>query len=315
VRDKIVTTVPLWKFRLDGEVPFRLNRQIFIRKLTRKEKNETEFHVGFMLALMPRFCIQCVCKRTNASSWGSGEEQAEKVIEAMRLFSTGDVGAFVSVSVFSSAMSRIGLTPRLMTDRNGETYHLDADARENFIKFWTEYSAWQPKGEFARHLNRFLKAYTNASWHDRLVDFVTSMEGLVLPEVTQELGKQFALRIAWLLGSTGSDRETIFDRAEKIYKENLVCPVTAVNQTLAFQFYRATGLLYSCLIVSSGMNTADVAAAVHISKTTRLDWVRKGKFRAPKVQLRNGQAVRLWEAADVERLRALKAEIYRTRSR
>jgi predicted site-specific integrase-resolvase len=69
------------------------------------------------------------------------------------------------------------------------------------------------------------------------------------------------------------------------------------------------------LIFFVGMNTSDAAAAVHISKTTLLDWVHKGKFRAPKVQLRNGHAVRLWQAADIERLRALKAEIYRRGSR
>jgi hypothetical protein len=49
VRDKIVTIVPLWEFHLDGDVPFRLTRNISIRKLKRKEKADTELHVGFML--------------------------------------------------------------------------------------------------------------------------------------------------------------------------------------------------------------------------------------------------------------------------
>jgi hypothetical protein len=218
MRKRIVSIVPLWKFRLDGDTPLRLNRQISIRKLTRKEKADTEFHVGFMLG-MPRFCIQCVSKQGKDFGWGNSEHQGERVIQAMRLFSTGDVGAFIRVDAVNPSMSRIGLTPKLMTYREGETYRLNTDVREEFIKFWTEYSALQPKGTLARHLDRFMKAYTNTNWQDRLVDFVTSMEGLVLPNESQELSKQFALRIAWLLGTTTTERETIFDKARRIYNE------------------------------------------------------------------------------------------------
>jgi Apea-like HEPN len=209
----------MWKFHVDGDVPFRLSRQISIRKLTRKEQAETEFHVGFMLAQIPRFCIQCVSRRTNVSDWDNGEAQAEKVIEAMRLFSSGDVGAFVSVSFLGLGMSRIALTTNLVTDREGETYRMDRNAREDFIRFWAEYLAWKPKAALSRHLHRFMKAYANTDWRDRLVDFVTSMEGLVLPNEFQELSKQFALRIAWLLGTTRGEREAIFDKARRVYQE------------------------------------------------------------------------------------------------
>ena len=95
---------------------------------------------------------------------------------------------------------------------------MGTNAREGFVGFWREYLAWKPKVGLARHLNRFIKAYTNADRLDRLVDFVTSMEGLVLPGENQELSKQFALRIAWLLGITKRERETIFEEARQIYQ-------------------------------------------------------------------------------------------------
>jgi len=114
VRDKIVTIVPLWKFHLDGDVPFRLTRHIAIRKLKRKEKADTELHVGFMLGRTPRFCFEHVHNRGQEFDWGDGKHQAEKAIEAMRLFSAGDVDAFVCVDASTSGISRVGLTTKLI---------------------------------------------------------------------------------------------------------------------------------------------------------------------------------------------------------
>jgi hypothetical protein len=39
-------------------------------------------------------------------------------------------------------------------------------------------------------------------------------------------------------------------------------------------------------------------------------WIADGDIRAPKLQIVNGRATRLWEAGDLERLRELKAKIY-----
>ena len=56
--------------------------------------------------------------------------------------------------------------------------------------------------------------------------------------------------------------------------------------------------------------TAEAAKAVGISRATLQDWIKRGKFRAPQTQLRNGHAVRLWTDSDVDRLRTMKKKIY-----
>lgn len=57
--------------------------------------------------------------------------------------------------------------------------------------------------------------------------------------------------------------------------------------------------------------TGEAAKAVSITRATLQDWIKRGKFRAPQTQLRNGHAVRLWSDSDIDRLRALKKQIYK----
>jgi excisionase family DNA binding protein len=56
--------------------------------------------------------------------------------------------------------------------------------------------------------------------------------------------------------------------------------------------------------------TTEAAKAAGVSRATLQDWIKRGKFRAPRTQLRNGHAVRLWTDFDVERLRTVKKKIY-----
>jgi len=39
-------------------------------------------------------------------------------------------------------------------------------------------------------------------------------------------------------------------------------------------------------------------------------WIVAKKLKAPQLRIRNGRAVRLWGKADLDRLRALKQQIY-----
>jgi excisionase family DNA binding protein len=57
--------------------------------------------------------------------------------------------------------------------------------------------------------------------------------------------------------------------------------------------------------------TGEAAKAVGISRASLQVWIAAGTIRAPKTQLVNGRAVRLWSAEDIERLRAVKAKVYR----
>jgi predicted site-specific integrase-resolvase len=64
-------------------------------------------------------------------------------------------------------------------------------------------------------------------------------------------------------------------------------------------------------MLSSMVTTAAAAKAVTISRATLQEWIRKGTVRAPKVQIVKGVAVRHWADADLARLRAVKAKVYR----
>jgi len=58
-------------------------------------------------------------------------------------------------------------------------------------------------------------------------------------------------------------------------------------------------------------NTQQAASAVGVSVMTLHRWVVAKKFKAPKLRIRNGRAVRLWSNGDLARLRKVKQEIYR----
>ncbi len=52
------------------------------------------------------------------------------------------------------------------------------------------------------------------------------------------------------------------------------------------------------------------AKEVGISLMTLQRWIADEDIRAPRLQIVNGRATRIWEADDLERLRAVKEKIY-----
>ena len=59
------------------------------------------------------------------------------------------------------------------------------------------------------------------------------------------------------------------------------------------------------------LSTVEAAHEVDIPRATLQYWIKEGKIAAPKTRLRNGIAVRLWTAADVEKARKLKGALKR----
>ncbi len=59
------------------------------------------------------------------------------------------------------------------------------------------------------------------------------------------------------------------------------------------------------------LTTGQAAKAAGISRATLQVWIAAGTIRAPRTQLVAGKAVRLWNGADVERLRDVKTKVYR----
>jgi hypothetical protein len=52
---------------------------------------------------------------------------------------------------------------------------------------------------------------------DRLIDAVVGLESVLLQGIRQELGFQFSLRGAWLLGRTSHDRLQWMDKLKRVY--------------------------------------------------------------------------------------------------
>ena len=58
------------------------------------------------------------------------------------------------------------------------------------------------------------------------------------------------------------------------------------------------------------VTTRYAAKEVGISLMTLQRWIANGDIQAPRLQIMNGRATRIWEADDLERLRRLKEKIY-----
>jgi excisionase family DNA binding protein len=68
----------------------------------------------------------------------------------------------------------------------------------------------------------------------------------------------------------------------------------------------------SCLPMSKTLlSTVEVANEVGVPRATLQYWIKEKKISAPKTKIRNGVAVRLWIAADVEKVRKLKGALRR----
>jgi excisionase family DNA binding protein len=55
--------------------------------------------------------------------------------------------------------------------------------------------------------------------------------------------------------------------------------------------------------------TSEAAKAAKVSRPTIQYWISTGKIDAPKLEVHNGKAARLWTEADVERMRKLSATL------
>jgi DNA-binding transcriptional MerR regulator len=56
--------------------------------------------------------------------------------------------------------------------------------------------------------------------------------------------------------------------------------------------------------------TGEAAEQVGITRATLQDWIKKGKFAAPKLTQLANITVRLWTSSDIARLKAKKKDIY-----
>lgn len=62
---------------------------------------------------------------------------------------------------------------------------------------------------------------------------------------------------------------------------------------------------------TEGIPTSEAAEEIGIDMRTLTRWIAAGRVKAPKVQLRGGRAVRLWDQEAMDRLRKAKESTYR----
>jgi len=69
-------------------------------------------------------------------------------------------------------------------------------------------------------------------------------------------------------------------------------------------------MLLSEAMGAKTFTTSEAAKHVGITRATLQDWIKKGKFAAPKLTQLANITVRLWTRSDVARLKVVKKEIY-----
>jgi len=63
--------------------------------------------------------------------------------------------------------------------------------------------------------------------------------------------------------------------------------------------------------MKAAVPTEKAAKMAGISQRTLQRWIRSRKVRAPETTIRNGRAVRLWSANEIELLKQAKEQTYR----
>lgn len=223
--------VPLWGFDLPSSDVLVIDQDVRIRRITEKELEVVKKQVGPVAGSDPAYVIEesypssplVVSGLELVVSVGISSEGGSirfgrpgKIIEAMRLYATGDVRAYLSIRSELSGALAVFFSGDYVADGKGGSYIVQQDEVEGFVNFCKTYLT-RELGVLEKSIRRFMRAYSAQGWYDRAVDLVTCMEGLVLPGVDREHRNQFALRIAWILGDTKVRREEVFVEAKRIY--------------------------------------------------------------------------------------------------
>jgi excisionase family DNA binding protein len=84
---------------------------------------------------------------------------------------------------------------------------------------------------------------------------------------------------------------------------------------MSFFLTRVNTLLYKECMSPKLYNTKQAAKEVGITRATLQEWIRRGTVQAPKLQVRDGRAVRLWTISDVAKLKSVKVPMGRPKKR
>lgn len=227
------TIIPLWHFEMDIE-SFSLDKNIHFRAINSRDLDILEkglgiygsIHQGFVLELLwtqyrpkrpsrtTKESIETYLQRFDIDE---GFKKAGRVITCLRLFKHGDVGTkfFINLGTEDSELEETGYDSSF--EAYGiDPYHLGKDEISQLQDFWKCFQKWNVE-KFSRHLWRFNRAYRENDLLERVVDFVTVLEGLILPDTTIELRQQFSIRIARILEKNLKNRKKTYELAKKIY--------------------------------------------------------------------------------------------------
>lgn len=164
-------------------------------------------------------------ERLGGWDWSKAQERVPRAVLALRLATPGPVAAPWALlrpeAEFADYLVRLGAGGGLVSQPLREVHR---------GRFELARSQAPLVGELYRHLatasssfaldlalRRLSFSYERTSDEDRLIDYWIAFEALFAPDQTAELRYRVSLRIARLLGRTGSEREAIFKRMRQSY--------------------------------------------------------------------------------------------------
>jgi len=139
-----------------------------------------------------------------------------KVVSALRLFKAGTVG-YNFIQTKSLSWTPIGgtsTTSGIFTYPYFGQYKLEEHEIEEFKSLFKKIKK-APKF-LTIPLSRFNFAYDREKPEDKLIDYVTALESLLVKEM-QELSYRLSLRASLLLGNNSKKREEIYNMVKKAY--------------------------------------------------------------------------------------------------
>jgi len=147
------------------------------------------------------------------------EENTEKIITALRLFSRGAV-RYSTILTYPKVWRTYFSSLHYKRGISGLSYILTNDEAENFKAFWKKIESLNiqeyPFMDVA--VRRFISSYERRLPEDKLIDFITAFEALFLKKEEGELSYRLALRCAYFLGQNKEERKKTYEIIRDAYK-------------------------------------------------------------------------------------------------
>jgi hypothetical protein len=223
--------VPLFNFECDVE-RIHLNN-VELSRLTDEEKSRLSKGWGMFSPLSPmelskakyKLAIPYNIEKGQPISTEEVKEKADKILNALRLFKSGDVHYNTIYSfprTFNPHFGTFSTTSHLkpVVPHFGKTYRLDDTEIDRFTAFFKEYEKIVSVGGYKNldiAVRKFNDSYHRVVPEDKVIDYVIAFESTLLFGMDQELRYRFSVRAAMLLEKDPAKRKYISNIMKRLY--------------------------------------------------------------------------------------------------